>query len=342
MVKRIGIENVEINRRIEDMSPFYESEEKEMFQKQTAVTIAKSDIKAIEPMLAMEVQKIPTLFSKGMDFLLSPKIDGIRCITKYSYGFTRSGAEIPNKYIRKRLAEMPRDYVFDGELVNCEITKNKTFAEMITGIRKGGAEVPNFKYYIFDIVDSHKVHVTRYGELKKLFDNGLMPDYCVLVEKTSINTMAEVEEYLEKYLEMGYEGIMLNNKEAYYKHGRAGKVKRELLKYKKFTDDEATIVGFRELMKNNNESVEDNFGHAKKSQSKDGKVAMEALGSFILEKDGIQFYCGSGLSESERIDLWAKRDMLIGEKVKYKYFEIGTDKAPRFPIFLEIRPKEDM
>ena len=114
------------------------------------------------------------------------------------------------------------------------------------------------------------------------------------------------------------------------------------MKYKKFTDDEATIVGFRELMKNNNESVEDNFGHAKKSQSKDGKVAMEALGSFILEKDGIQFYCGSGLSESERIDLWAKRDMLIGEKVKYKYFEIGTDKAPRFPIFLEIRPKEDM
>ena len=54
------------------------------------------------------------------------------------------------------------------------------------------------------------------------------------------------------------------------------------------------------------------------------------------------FTCGSGLTDAQRADFWARRDELLGQKVKYKHLPHGAKDAPRHPVFLGIRASEDM
>ena len=73
-------------------------------------------------------------------------------------------------------------------------------------------------------------------------------------------------------------------------------------------------------------------------------VELEALGSLkvIDVKTGLLFNIGSGFTANQRKELWKNKDKLLGKIVKYKYFDVSILNAPRFPIFLGFRDKEDM
>ncbi len=91
-----------------------------------------------------------------------------------------------------------------------------------------------------------------------------------------------------------------------------------LLKLKKFKDAEAAVVGITESKRKNE------------------------LGSLnVMSKDGVRFGVGTGFTAEMRKDLWARRDTLVGLMVKFKYFEIGTKDAPRFPVFVGFRHEDD-
>lgn len=304
----------------------------------------------IKPMLAIAFKDAKEYFTKttttkskiaNRDCLISRKIDGIRCVVKYGNSFSRSGKPIKNKYITEKLKEMPNEYIFDGELTTGEISKKATFASLTEGIMKIKGE-PNFTYHLFDIVDENIPHEERHSLLLSLKDS--LPEYCKIVEKTKVSTLENIEKIASSYIEEGYEGAMINLCNGIYKFGRATKTNPVLVKYKEFIDDEAIIVGYEELETNLNELFEDELGFAKRSTSKDGKIKAGALGSFICERNGIRFKCGSGigLTKQLRIDLWINRESLIGKYIKFKHFEIGADLAPRMPIFLGFRDKDDM
>jgi DNA ligase-1 len=58
--------------------------------------------------------------------------------------------------------------------------------------------------------------------------------------------------------------------------------------------------------------------------------------------NGVEFGVGGGFSREEREKFWKKRDQMIGQICKYKYFEVGMKDAPRFPSFIGIRSADDM
>ena len=51
---------------------------------------------------------------------------------------------------------------------------------------------------------------------------------------------------------------------------------------------------------------------------------------------------GSGFTTNQRKELWKHKEELLGKIVKYKYFDVSILNAPRFPIFLGFRDKEDI
>src|SRR5690606_13727087 len=113
-------------------------------------------------------------------------------------------------------------------------------------------------------------------------------------------------------------------------------------KVKRFLDDEARVIGFKELLSNQNEAVVNELGLLERSTHKEGKVPMGVLGALEVEWNGVTFELGSGFKAHERQLLWEQREALVGRLVKFKYFPVGIKEAPRFPTFLGFRSDLDL
>ena len=115
-----------------------------------------------------------------------------------------------------------------------------------------------------------------------------------------------------------------------------------LLKVKRFRDDEARVVGLVEKNHNQNEPVRNQWGYIERKGGQAGLVPAGVLGSFILEKDGQTFKCGSGLNDELRKEIWENQEKYLGVLVKYKHMTHGVKDLPRHPIFLGFRDPDDM
>ena len=147
----------------------------------------------------------------------------------------------------------------------------------------------------------------------------------------------------QKYLDQGYEGVMLNSSDGLYKQGRSGTKNPELIKKKLFSDSEFKVIGYECLYSNQNEAKKDNLGYTERSTCKEGLVPTDKLGNLkLITESGKEFSCGSGFDDKTRLQLWKERDTLIGRLAKVKYFEQGNYDVPRFPVFVSFMELDDM
>jgi DNA ligase-1 len=142
----------------------------------------------------------------------------------------------------------------------------------------------------------------------------------------------------------GYEGVMIRHPTGPYKHGRSTLKEGWLLKLKRFTDAEAMVVGFTQLLHNENEAKLNATGHLERSSHKAGKVPMTAIGSLVVRdlKTQVEFELGTGFTADQRRLLWIDRAKLKGRLVKYKSQPVGVKDRPRFPVFLGFRDERDL
>jgi DNA ligase-1 len=161
-----------------------------------------------------------------------------------------------------------------------------------------------------------------------------------------LNNLAELEEYEEWALLLGYEGVMLRDPNGPYKQGRSSTKEGILLKLKRYEDAECVITGFEELEHNGNEAKKDALGHTKRSSHQENQVGGDTLGALVVKGltafEGIEFKIGTGFDFNTRKDIWNERDLLKGEIVKFKYFAIGVKDAPRHPVFIGFRDASDL
>ena len=146
------------------------------------------------------------------------------------------------------------------------------------------------------------------------------------------------------YLAAGYEGMMVRSLDGPYKNGRSTEKQGYLLKVKRFTDSEAEIIGYTELMHNNNDAKVGVLGYIERSHKQEGLTPAGVLGTIVVKdvKSGVEFEIGTGFKMQEREQFWLHKDELIGLTVKYKYMEHGMKDKPRHPVFLGFRSQEDM
>ena len=255
--------------------------------------------------------------------LASPKIDGIRCVIVDGQPLTRSLKQIPNKYITSQLMGLPP---YDGELVVGDCFSTTTSAVMSI---QGN---PDFKYFIFDFVDVAK----PFKERLLLID--VKGDRLVKLEHIIISSIAELIEYEEKAVRMGYEGVMLRDPDGRYKYGRSTVNEGILLKLKRFVDEEAMIIDLVEKMHNLNEVTLDERGYSKRSSVLANMQPMNTLGALVVNSQrwGV-FKVGSGFTDEQRNEVWVNASKYIGATITFKYFPHGVKDKPRSPIFKGFR-----
>ena len=278
--------------------------------------------------------------------LVSPKLDGVRALVIDGVVYSRNLKPIPNQHVQRLLG---RRYFngLDGELIVGSATDKDAYRKTCSGVMSIEG-TPDVTYHVFDIhTDLHRdapfkdrlelAHVVaQHPALGAEAIEGVAHDYA--------HDMDDICRLEAKYLELGYEGLMIRSLHGQYKCGRATPREGSLFKMKQFSDSEAEIIGYEELFSNQNIAEVSELGNTKRSSHKDNMVPMNTLGALLVRDvhNGVEFSIGSGFTQELRAELWAANDSdLLGKIVKYKHFAIGAKDKPRFPVFLGFRSKID-
>jgi DNA ligase-1 len=275
-------------------------------------------------------------------YLATPKIDGIRFLIVDGQAVSRSFKPIRNRYIQEALQCLP-------EGIDGEITCGDSFQSSTSGVMSYDGE-PDFHVWIFDYVECGPDVILPYNErMRQLEELDALGEFeeldrerYTILYPDPVEDLERVQELMENYTAAGYEGVMLRDPKGTYKFGRSSVKEGIILKVKEFIDDEGVIVGFKEKMSNQNEAVRNQWGYIERKGGRGGFIPANTLGAFILDYNGQQLQCGSGLNDEQRKDIWENQDAYVGKLVKFKYMSHGVKDLPRHPIFLGFRDPDDM
>ena len=141
-----------------------------------------------KPMLAAKLEDPSRL---KFPVLVTPKIDGIRCVITDEGPRTRSLKEIPNRHIMHQLSTLPK--WLDGEL-----TVGDKFFDCTSGIMSEDGR-PDFKFWIFDTVSPQHTYDHRVGQLLTL----TLPSFCRTLIPEIASNMHELTQLYDKWLSRG-------------------------------------------------------------------------------------------------------------------------------------------
>lgn len=302
--------------------------------------------KSFKPMLADNKQ--PGLDQIRFPVLVSPKLDGVRCIIWGRRAVSRKLIEIPNRHVQSLLAGLPEG--LDGELM---LRGGGTFNQVQSAVMSEDGE-PDIVFNVFDCFESQPTPFRDRHAYVRQFVFSKLGRPALSVVAHELCEDADMLQALEAdALAAGYEGVMLRDPNGPYKCGRSTIREGWLLKRKPFEDAEARIVGVVEQMHNANEAGEDAFGRTKRSKAKAGLVNAGVLGALICVDpfDAARTFeigTGYGPRTIERKDLWDRRNALVNghhwyARFKYQPEPGGTHEyKPRCPVFLGLRDSRDM
>lgn len=264
--------------------------------------------------------------------LASPKLDGIRAVTTSRGLLSKSLKPIPNRYIQS--FDFPAG--LDGELLIGEVGIDDTFDLTRRGVMTTSGQ-PDFRYVVFDRWDTHLNYRERWFDMPIGWPIELLDSE--YIENLELLLMYEAE-----MLERGYEGVMLRSPEGRYKFGQSTLNEQYLIKFKRFMDDEAVVVGFEEEQVNGNEAVVNAVGLSKRSAHKANKVGKGICGSLLCVSAKFKNEFGvSGFDKGLARQIWENQHAWLGQTITFKYQAAGsTADAPRFPKYKGIRHPEDM
>ena len=268
------------------------------------------------------------------EWYVSRKIDGARCIAIVdsngeSTFYSRTGKEFDTLGIVaggiKGLGVA--NVVFDGELCLVDDEGNEDFQDVMKQLKKKDHTIPNPSYKIFDMIshdefyskkgEQNKPYSIRYNNLREVMKNNTCTCLSVLGQEL-IKDDDHFQEWIKKSKDYKYEGLMLRADEPY-----KGKRSKDLLKVKKFFDDEYEVIDvemgpFRYVL--------------------NGKEHEETMLSCVMikHKDHV-VRVGSGFAIDQRQEFYQDPKKILGKIITVQYFEETKNQeggiSLRFPTF---------
>jgi ATP-dependent DNA ligase len=290
--------------------------------------------KMLKPMLALEID----LDKPGITFpaYIQPKLDGVRCLIYLQNGqlvfqsrqntiYEPFDHLVPELNALMANFKVQADLILDGELY----THGMAFEKITSIVRRSKTkhpEVATINYHIYDCfysgdenLQKNKIgYKDRYEALSEAFGKSKF-EHLVLVETHQVKSMDEVEKWHTHFttMEHPYEGVMIRGMNSPYKQqGRS----KDLLKYKKFYDDEFVVIG-----------------HHEGTGAHKGTPIFECNSK---AKEGKTFSVTMQGSIENRKKMLENVQSYYGKLLTVKYQEISADGAPRFPVGIAFRDYE--
>lgn len=263
-------------------------------------------------------------YTKEIKFI-QPKLDGIRCNMHYINGNVEAISRKNNpfytvEHIKKSLEDVLKNNPsihLDGELYNHLLHAN--FNSIVSLVKKQKINeeqekqiVSLVRYNVYDLWDDNNPNMT-FEDRFKLIDELLANiPYVDVVQTISVENEEEIDKYFRHFVSNGYEGAILRTN-GKYEHKRS----KNLLKYKKFDDDEFEILDICE-------GKIKNVGEYAIIQLKDNQVCKATL----------------GFSDDICNEMLKNKENYIGKLATVRFFGYTEDKKLRFPVLKSIRDYE--
>jgi DNA ligase 1 len=276
--------------------------------------------------------------------LVSPKLDGVRAVVFGGVVRYRSLKPIPNEHVQGLFRHLEG---FDGELILGAPTNPDVFRQTSAAVRRREGKPFRVCFWAFDKVADLGCPFMRRAKEVHYFAAYSHSLPLRAVAQTLIGSGEELRQAEGAWLAAGYEGIMIRDPHGPYKFGRSTLKEGYLMKLKRFAQDEAIVIGFEELLHNQNEAKKDAMGLTERSSHAAGMSPAGTLGALTVRAlngpfEGVEFSIGSGLSQTERALIWGSRESHLGRIVTFQHFPQGVLDKPRFPTFKGFRDADDM
>lgn len=272
----------------------------------------------------------------------SRKLDGVRCICRKDGDkvtfYSRNGKEFETLgVVEAAVKDIDGDFVLDGEICMVNDLGVEDFQGIMKEIRRKNHTIKNPKFLIFDCLTldefdscysnvnlSNRLNRRPIEHIKNTTNNKGLATLS-LVDQVLITAEDDFIKMVDNAERLKFEGIMLRKNVGY-----DGTRSHNLLKVKKFHDDEYTIVG----------CVNGTIRWTENGQ----QIEKECLSSIIIEHKGTKVSVGSGFSKEQREYYLDRHNELIGRTACIQYFEETQNASGgislRFPVIKYIYNKD--
>lgn len=275
---------------------------------------------------------------QGKEFIITQKLDGNRILAikqndKVEF-YTRQGKPLEGLVeLEEDFKLFPNNMVLDGEILLANdkgLSSDDLFRETMKECRKKG-EKHNLYFNAFDLVTlegfGKGIDTTPCATRKERLHNLIVEnnfkhivEVPILYKGKDIN---KIDEFLQRAIQLGQEGCMVNLCEAPYE----GKRVKTQLKVKAMDEVDLRVLGVYE--------GEGNFKHTL------GGITV----AFMYEGGNYTVGVGSGFSKEERALYWQHPELIIKKIVRIQYFEVSKnadgDYSLRFPVFKGVCDKNE-
>ena len=255
---------------------------------------------------------------------IQPKLDGVRCLFTKDGAYSRTGKEFMNvAHIRTTLLpffNQHPDVVLDGELYNHELKHD--FEKIISLVRKQKPTADDrleaqqlVQFHVYDYFDG-VIYDSYKTRMQMLVTSDIYGRHIKYVPAKLVDSYNYARDIHTTFLSEGYEGSIIRL-DGLYKHGRS----YDLMKFKDFSDAEATIVGYE-------------LGKGKRTGT---------IGKFLMMDDeGVEFGCppGKGYNYKDLANMLLNIKDYIGQRATFTYFQRTQAGSYRHPLYKALRNYE--
>jgi DNA ligase-1 len=316
-------------------------------------------LKPFEPQLSAKLfSNKPGVTQKNFGLLRFPflgsiKYDGIRLVEHLGEMHTRSLKVVRNYWVRaqlKLLIERAAQFELsglDGEVICGPVNHPNAMQNTTSGVQSYEGQ-PQFTFLLFDTYQhAHQPFAQRYARLQEFYAVVAAEfPWLVLVQQVPIANMEQLLAYEAECLEAGYEGVMLRDPNSAYKFGRSSMLQGIIIALKRFVDDEALVLEYREEMENTNPQEQNELGRSKRSGHQANLVGKGSMGTMICKSlkftETFRLGGGVGITHALRKEMWLHTDRYQWRLAKYSYQDIGVKERPRLPRWKGWRAWDDL
>ena len=267
----------------------------------------------------------------------SHKLDGVRCLAIVDDNgtcnfFSRQGKTFDTLDALKNEIESLnlRNIVFDGEVCIVDENGAEDFQGIMKEIKRKDHTIQNPKYKVFDYLmleefdnqESKRKLSDRLGNFNMIYNTFGKELKCIdVLGQWEVESEDHFQELAELATKNNWEGLILR-KDCEYK----GKRSNDLLKVKKFFDEEYVVKGVENSI---HRIIVDGL-----------EVEEEMLSNVVIEHKGCDVGVGSGFNQEERRLYFNHPDRIIGKTITVQYFEETLNQdgchSLRFPVVKHI------
>ncbi len=317
----------------------------------------------MKPMLAEDAVESKLRFP----LIAQPKIDGVRGLNMLGRLTGRSLKPHANRYTTSLYSHSCL-LGFDGELA-AHASTHPDLCRLTTSAVSTIEGTPFTLWWLFDYVSPETRTLTyenrlfclqhRIDELSKQIELADLTRHLRVIESVQCESLEQLLELDNKWLDMGYEGTITRDPLALHKQGRSTVREGGLLRIKRFVESEAVVIGIVEGETNNNDAQTNELGLQFRSTHQENMIPNGQVGSLLcravkdvfdpqdsskllIAKDQEITVAPGKMTKEERKHYFENQSGILQKIIKFQFFPKGVKDKPRFPTFQTFRAASDI